>query len=98
MQLQENECKHSGELKKYWYLKTNPIDVKSVNTAEESKTTAETNRATKIRHKKRRNKSKKFKEYFNIQEKVGQVFIAILIISFLYTFGYYLQYLRNASL
>ena len=98
MQVKENESKNGGAFKKYLYSEIHPIDLTYVNTAEESRTTAETNGAKKFRHKKRRIKSKRFKEYFNIHEKVGQIFIAILIISFLYTFGFYLEYLSNTNL
>ena len=98
MQLQENKDKNSGTVIKYWHSARNSADFKHVNIEEVNKASTEIMEATKSKHKKRRkNKSRKLKEYFNIHEKVGQIFIAILIISFLYTFGYYLEYWHNPN-
>jgi hypothetical protein len=93
MQLKENEGKNGVTVNKYWHSERTSTDFKYVNIDDGNRASAETSGATKIRpKKKRKNKSRKLKEYFNIHEKVGQIFIAILVISFLYSVGYFLEY------
>ncbi|TDD76351.1 hypothetical protein [Flavobacterium caseinilyticum] len=99
MKAKEIEGKNGGAFKKYSDSERNAIDFKYVNIGEVNGASTEASGSAKIRYKKRRkNKSRKFKEYFNIHEKVGQIFIAILIISFLYTLGYFLNDWNTNSL
>jgi hypothetical protein len=99
MQLQEDEDKNDSTIAKYWCSERNATDFNYTNIGEVSNASTEASESSKIRYKKRRkNKSRKFKEYFNIHEKVGQIFIAILIISFLYTLGYFLNDWNTNSL
>lgn len=99
MQLQETEDINNGTIKKYRCSDTNPTSDQFLNIEDFSSASLEIRWAAKIKHNKRRkNTSKKFKKYFNIHEKIGQIFIAVLIISFLYTFGYFLEYWHATSL
>lgn len=98
MQLEGIEDKNGRPVKKDRHSERNPSDDNYLNIEGVGSSSPEISRTKKIKYKRRRkNSSKNFKEYFTVHEKVGQIFIAILIVSFLYTVGYFLEHWDNTG-